>query len=309
MGGYKQLYFVYLRDRSYHLLTSKSKSLHDYFIIPVNIYKIQEVDFPFVFFQNDFITILLEEFTIAEREKYLRVEGLEVNNNSISINSKYKEVYNSEPEALTASYKFKLLFKQTISQEELTMIFDSLCFISLLKFSSYLKLKMGVRNECASFKMGHSYKFKTDDNETHSLKDIQDASLYFISIINCNKILEKRKSVYLKLFQIIKQEYVDLGLACSLYITMLESIFTTENTEITYRLALRTSKYLNGDYELFKKIKSLYANRSTFYHIGENKFTEEHRKYLDKTVRMLILDLFIDAEKFKTSTLDESLLN
>ncbi|UJH90107.1 hypothetical protein LZ575_14450 [Antarcticibacterium sp. 1MA-6-2] len=88
-----------------------------------------------------------------------------------------------------------------------------------------------------------------------------------------------------------------LPLKISFYIGILETLFTTDNSEVTHKVSERVSFYLKDDFEklkTFKTIKECYAIRSKFVH-GQKlhkKYSNDKLKQtssqLDNIVRVLL---------------------
>lgn len=109
-----------------------------------------------------------------------------------------------------------------------------------------------------------------------------------------------------------------LPLKISLYIAMLETIFTTDSTEVNYKVCQRVAFYLGGDFETkfttFQKIKEAYDIRSKFFHGQELKKKKDSRDNLarvsmeaDNIVRQILTKvIFEDSELFLN---DEASLN
>lgn len=105
-----------------------------------------------------------------------------------------------------------------------------------------------------------------------------------------------------------------LPLKISLYIGILESLFTTDASEVVHKVSERVSFYLGGEYEtrisVYKSCKSAYTIRSKFFHgqsLPGNFGSLENLKILSKTtddiLRKVITNVILkDSEIFLSST-------
>jgi len=110
-----------------------------------------------------------------------------------------------------------------------------------------------------------------------------------------------------------------LPLKISLYISVLESLFTTDVGEIVHKISERLSLYIGGDYEnridLYKFMKQAYGVRSKFFHgqkqdkgKGETKSLQDCAIELDSILRVTLTNVIVnDSQLFTTKT--DDLLN
>ncbi|MBA2500363.1 MAG: hypothetical protein H0V30_11610 [Chitinophagaceae bacterium] len=101
-----------------------------------------------------------------------------------------------------------------------------------------------------------------------------------------------------------------LPLKISIYIAILETVFTTDSTEVNYKVCQRAAFYLGGDAETkfanFQKVKEAYDIRSKFFHGQELAKNKDKRENLasvsveiDNIVRKVLTKvLFDDSEIF-----------
>ncbi len=101
-----------------------------------------------------------------------------------------------------------------------------------------------------------------------------------------------------------------LPLKISIYIAILETLFTTDSIEVNYKVCQRVAFYLGGDYELkftnFQKVKEAYDIRSKFFHGQELAKKKDSRENLasisveiDNIIRKVLTKvLFEDSELF-----------
>lgn len=101
-----------------------------------------------------------------------------------------------------------------------------------------------------------------------------------------------------------------LPLKVSIYIAILETLFTTDSIEVNYKVCQRVAFYLGGDYEKkfanFQKVKEAYDIRSKFFHGQELAKKKDTRGYLasvsveiDNILRNILTKvLFEDSELF-----------
>ncbi|HTN05874.1 hypothetical protein [Agriterribacter sp.] len=149
---------------------------------------------------------------------------------------------------------------------------------------------------------------KKSDKIIFNLENLESFKKTFELCIG-NIIDKKKKHMLASLINVTCLQTFNPGLICSTYVTILESLFANENTEITYRIALRLTKYLKKDHDFFKRIKVFYQKRSTYYHTGEIKFSYDDEKYLSALSRQLIIDFLQNPGNFDTVNLDTLLLS
>ncbi len=101
-----------------------------------------------------------------------------------------------------------------------------------------------------------------------------------------------------------------LPLKISIYIAILETLFTTDSIEVNYKVCQRVAFYLGGDYETkfinFQKVKEAYDIRSKFFHgqeLAKKKDTRENLASvsveIDNILRKVLTKvLFEDSELF-----------
>lgn len=101
-----------------------------------------------------------------------------------------------------------------------------------------------------------------------------------------------------------------LPLKISIYIAILETLFTTDSIEVNYKVCQRVAFYLGGAYEIkfatFQKVKEAYDIRSKFFHgqeLAKKKDTRENLASISIEIdnilrRVLTKVLFEDSELF-----------
>jgi hypothetical protein len=150
---------------------------------------------------------------------------------------------------------------------------------------------------------GHSSTFQ--NSPTFSERPIHVDSIYHFADYNTNSCIQRAFS-----FLAMARSNSFLPLKISLYMSVLECLFTTDKTEVTHKVAERVALYLGGSQEIkelnYKTIKEAYTVRSEFFHgqtiskKKDNRINLENESFKVDTVLRAILNkvLFQDAEIF-----------
>lgn len=280
------------------------------FTIPILIGEIVDFNLPVSLYKDNHFELLLSEFPISEREILFGLKDLQVEdkNAKYAINEPSSGLYARFPEFIYSSYRI-LVQTQDDSEQAINLfnkISTSLNFCCQLYFEHPITLKFfGVDTMCKYEESIQTFKRKS----IRPIVNLLTIDSFKITLLHCIKsdtVNAKKTSVLLSLLNITNLETFNSGLACSTFITILESLF--EDTEITYRFSLRITKYLNESYSFFKTFKKLYGKRSTYYHTGERNFSYEDEVFLSKLTRQIIIQYIHDPSRFKISRLDEQLL-
>lgn len=99
--------------------------------------------------------------------------------------------------------------------------------------------------------------------------------------------------------------------SCVLYISILESIYVQDDSELSYKLSMRIAKKLSKDALYAKHIKDLYTKRGHVIH-GSQKgevFSEEEHQELEELTRSSVFMLIRDPGNFTRHALDNLLLS
>jgi hypothetical protein len=284
------------------------------FTIPLLINKVTSCDLPVSLYKDVDFELLLSEFPVSAREQIFELRFVEIADGSC----KYKRdvhaissLPDKFPEFVSSAYRIVALVSD--HSNETIQLFNNkiswnLNFCCQLFFDYPITLtifgddKMSkTQHSIQSFKR-KSIKVEIDNEKIESFKN---------TLFNCLEgatITTKKKGMLHSLLNVANLQTFNAGLTCATYITILESLFTDENTEITYRFAMRLTKYLNKDLSFFKTIKKLYAKRSSYYHTGEVKFTYDEEVYLSTLTRQIIIEYIQSPRNFDVSKLDEQLL-
>jgi hypothetical protein len=282
------------------------------FTIPILIDKIVDFNLPVSLYKDNNFELLLSEFPISDREILFSLKNLQVGdkNAKYAINEPSSGIHTRFPEFIYSSYR--ILVQTQIDSEQAINLFNkisaSLNFCCQLYFEHPITLKFfGDDNMCKSEESIQTFKRKS----IRPIVNLETIDSFKITLLHCIKndtVNAKKRSVLLSLLNITNLETFNSGLACSTFITILESLFTDEDTEITYRFSLRITKYLNESYSFFKTFKKLYGKRSVYYHKGERNFSYEDEVFLSKLTRQIIIEYIQCPSRFEISRLDEQLL-
>lgn len=283
------------------------------YTIPILLNEVIDIKLPFSLFKDNNFEIFLADFPITDREILFDLKSLEV----IEGKAKYKigrdsfsTMKDKFPEFISSSYR--LLIETTENTDKQIGLFNRLSYnlnLCCILYFNY-PITLTIFGDDKMSKSQHSMQtFIRRSNKTiASIETLNSFKETLHICINNTNIDNKKKSMLLSLLNISILQSFNSGLICSTYITILESLFTDENTEITYRFAMRLTKYLNKDYLFFKSIKKLYGKRSSYYHSGEIKFDNDDELFLSNLTRQIIIDYLQCPSKFVISTLDEQLL-
>lgn len=156
----------------------------------------------------------------------------------------------------------------------------------------------------------------SDDNNDKKARvngdEITPGDFHFIEYNSRNRI--DRATMFLSL----ARSNSFLPLKISFYVAIFETLFTTDNTEVSHKVTERVTFYLGGDFETkksnFKLIKTAYGIRSKFVHgqhldkkIRTKEKLTEIANQIDVLTRTLLTNvIMIDSELFLQ---DESTLN
>jgi hypothetical protein len=284
------------------------------FTIPIIIKEIKDVPLPFYLYQNDNFNIFISEFPVSEREELFDIKIHEILESGVKFTRSIHTVSNHTDkfsEFVSAKYKVGVITKD--NSKEQTELFNpfsyNLNFCCQLYFDSPITLSFFGDDKLATTQYSIQSYARKSPKKIITLNDLESFKKTFLLCLNDSSIDKKKKHMLASLINISSLQTFNTGLICSTYITILESLFTNENTEITYRFALRLSKYLKEDHVFFKKIKELYGKRSTYYHTGEIKFSFDNEKYLNDLSKKLIVEYIQNPNNFDIVELDQLLLS
>lgn len=279
------------------------------FTIPILITNIVDCEIPFTLYKDNNFELLLAEFPIADREVIFGIKNLMVDDGSTR--------YNLDPNSLATdtiyvSSGYRILITAPDDSEETLRLFNSISnnlnFCCQLYFEYPITLTIfgsdnmsKKQNSIQVFKR-RSSKIIIDSKILNSFKNTLTLS------IKNETTTAKKRALLNSLLTISNLETFNSGLTCSTYITVLESLFTNENTEITYRFSMRLTKFLNEDLNFLKKIKKLYHKRSSYYHTGEKQFSFEDEVLLSNLTRTMIIEYIQNPGRFDVAKLDNELL-
>lgn len=278
--------------------------------IPLIITQIEGIKLPYRLYSDDKLNLLLSDFSISERESIFGISNLQVEGSSAKFGHKKSPSHfvDQFTEFITASYKIETVLKNVSYDEKI--LFDKI--ESDLSFCCQLFFEYPVT---VKFFMPSGTSIHTILRFKHrALQPVVNAQVldkFETTLQHCIKndtIENSKKQMLLSLLTLTNIETFNIGLICSTYITILESLFINENTEITYRFALRLTKYMNEDSAYFKNIKKLYSKRSSYYHSDEKKFTRDDELFLSALTRQIIIEFVHNPKNFDVNELDEQLL-
>lgn len=126
----------------------------------------------------------------------------------------------------------------------------------------------------------------------------------------CFNNFHKRKKAMtlLSLFEMTQIYGTLKGLRCSLYVTILESLFAPDSPELKYKFSMRLTKYLQGDETTLKYFNDMYKYRSKFYHQGDDKFSHDDEMKLQSITSKLLKVFILNKEKINVKSIDSELI-
>ena len=214
------------------------------FTIPITIKGVKEVTLPFSLYKDENFDIFIAEFSIEERNSLFEITITETTEGGVKFNQSYRANSSNStkfPEFLSAKYKIGVTTKDN-SKEQIDLFNKysySLNFCCQLFFQSPITLTFfGEDSHCNTQHSIQSYARKTQTTEI-TVDVLENFKKTYSLIQKGSTIPVKKKQMLASLINVSGLQTFNSGLVCSTFITILESLFTDENTEITYRFAMR----------------------------------------------------------------------
>lgn len=283
------------------------------YTIPILLNEVIDIKLPFSLFKDNSFEIFLADFPITDREILFDLKNLEVVEGKAKYiigRDSFSTMKDKFPEFISSSYRF--LIETTDDTDEQIALFNKLSYnlnlCCILYFNYPITLTIFGNDKMSKSQHSMQTFIRRSIKTTASIETLNSFQKTLHICINNTNVDNKKKSMLLSLLNISVLQSFNSGLICSTYITILESLFTNENTEITYRFAMRLTKYLNKDYLFSRSIKKLYEKRSAYYHTGEIKFDKDDELFLSNLTRQIIIDYLQNPSNFLISKLDEQLL-
>ena len=255
------------------------------YTIPILINDVVDVKLPYTLFKDNEFEVFLDEFPISDREKIFDLSGIHIINgktyfskgrdNFTSLSKKFPEYVSSA---------FRLLVEPKNNTEEHIDLFKKISYnldlCCILYFDYPITLTI-FGNDRMSPTLHSIPTYRRRAEKIIVNREFISSFKKTLHVCINNLTVDKKKiNMLFSLLNVSLLQSFNSGLICSTYITILESLFTDENTEITYRFAMRLTKFLNKDYAFSKYIKKLYGKRSAYYHSGDIKFDNEDETFL-----------------------------
>lgn len=290
------------------------------YILPIKHDIDANIVLPQIIYKDKKIKISLDHLNIEQKKNLLNLEKLEISERK-GIMYSFKEGYQVKDDEYTKHIRSNLQFIFEYEPEPGSLS-DSYIYGKTDLFNTLLLIIIGTGSS-VSFDLDNNGKLSSsgkgkisfvnapEESEMHSSKldtlKIATNNLFKLEVEN-----DKKRKLIFSLFEIAKSSSNPLSLRCSLFVTILESLFSTkdEKSEISYRFPLRMTKFLGADYEnTFKKIRKYYSARSSYYHTGEEKFSNEDLKDLEYYNQLVIIKYLEDKSGFSGKNLDKLLLD
>lgn len=283
------------------------------YTIPLLLNEVVEIKLPVSLYKDNNFEIFLDDFPIADRETLFDIKNLTISEGRATYKigrDSFSTNRDKFPEFSSSSYR--LLIQAIDDSDEQIELFNKLSYslnlCCILYFNYPITLTIFGDNKMSKSQHSLQVFIRRSVKTTLNLESLDSFKSTLQICINNKNVDVKKKSMLFSLLNISLLQSFNSGLICSTYITILESLFTNENTEITYRFAMRLTKYLNKDYLFSRSIKKLYEKRSAYYHTGEIKFNKDDELFLSSLTRKIIIDYFQNPSNFLVSKLDEQLL-
>ena len=283
------------------------------YTIPLLLNEVVEIKLPVSLYKDNNFEIFLDDFPIADRETLFDIKNLTISEGRATYKigrDSFSTNRDKFPEFSSSSYR--LLIQAIDDSDEQIELFNKLSYslnlCCILYFNYPITLTIFGDNKMSKSQHSLQVFIRRSVKTTLNLESLDSFKSTLQICINNKNVDVKKKSMLFSLLNISLLQSFNSGLICSTYITILESLFTNENTEITYRFAMRLTKYLNKDYLFSRSIKKLYEKRSAYYHTGEIKFNKDDELFLSSLTRKITIDYFQNPSNFLVSKLDEQLL-
>lgn len=279
-------------------------------VLPTIIQKCESI-FPKKLFEANGITIVIEKFSIEDKQELFKIEGLTVNQDKIDLKTaKDPKVLIDYPEYICGGYKI-IIEKQTTNASELQKIQGILDFIFRIIMGSGFPIGKFVKINDSD--LGGI--FYTNKRIISKRKNIILTIDKISRIKNLLKILisqmELKRIDTMKFFlETAMSQVPNTGIAGAFYITILENIFLPKQvSELQYRFSMRITKYRKEKWEYKEKMKNLYDKRSKIFHGTGDKFTIEDLIFLENETCWALEEFIKDQMKFTDENLDKILID
>ena len=284
------------------------------YTIPILVNDVQNVTLPFSLYKDKDFEIFFSDFSVVDREILFDIKGLEILEDG---RRKFKHVKGISsngdkfPEFISSSYRFLVQPKE--DNEEYQKIFSQLSFSLNLCCLLYFNYPITLTIFGSDVMSSSQHSLQTFINKAKKpivTEELLNSFKKTLDIcINDKTVDKKKKLMFSSLLNISVLQSFNAGLICSTYITIIESLFTNDNSEVNFKFSIRLAKYLKENIDFVVKLKKLYGKRSSYYHTGEIKFDNDDDLFLSSLTRKLIVDYIQNPLLFEISKLDEALLN